>query len=116
MAISPIYCATKAALHSFTQSLRFQLKNTNVKVIELAPPGTETPLFRGDFDADDLKVVTPMPVSVLVQKAIAGLESDVMEIRPGLANALKILSRLAPGFISNQLAKSVDRMLAQTAG
>jgi uncharacterized oxidoreductase len=48
--ISPIYSATKAGLHSFTQALRIQMKNTNVKVFELAPPGTETPLFRGDSD------------------------------------------------------------------
>jgi len=36
--ISPVYCATKAGVHSFTQALRIQLKNTNVKVFELAPP------------------------------------------------------------------------------
>jgi uncharacterized oxidoreductase len=38
IAISPVYCAAKAALHSFTQSLRIQLKDTNVIVFELAPP------------------------------------------------------------------------------
>ena len=38
--ISPVYCATKAGLHSFTESLRVQLKDTKVKVFELAPPAT----------------------------------------------------------------------------
>src|SRR5258708_29096996 len=38
--ISPVYCATKAGLHSFTESLRVQLKNTKVKVFDLAPPAT----------------------------------------------------------------------------
>jgi short-subunit dehydrogenase involved in D-alanine esterification of teichoic acids len=33
--ISPVYCATKAGLHSFTESLRAQLKNTKVKVFDL---------------------------------------------------------------------------------
>ena len=110
--ISPIYSATKAAMHSFTQSLRLQLKNTSVKVFELAPPGTETPLFHGDFDADDVKGLTPMPLQTMVAKAIAGLENDTLEIRPGLSNVLKIMSRLAPDFILKQLAKSVDRMHA----
>ncbi|WP_294892502.1 SDR family NAD(P)-dependent oxidoreductase, partial [Sulfuricurvum sp. MLSB] len=43
VAALPVYCATKAALHSFTDSLRIQLKNTNVKIFEVAPQLTETP-------------------------------------------------------------------------
>src|SRR2546428_12833530 len=50
--ISPVYCATKAGLHSFTESLRVQLKNTKVKVFELAPPATQTVLL-GDFTFED---------------------------------------------------------------
>lgn len=40
----PIYCATKAALRSFTLSLRFQLRNTSIKVIEIIPPAVNTDL------------------------------------------------------------------------
>lgn len=47
MADVPVYCATKAALHSFTLSLRHQLKSTGVQVIELAPPIVDTGLGGG---------------------------------------------------------------------
>jgi uncharacterized oxidoreductase len=44
MARFPVYCATKSALHSYTMSLRHQLKRTNIKVIEVIPPAIDTEL------------------------------------------------------------------------
>jgi len=40
----PVYCATKAFFHSFTQSLRYQLKSKNIEVIEMIPPALNTDL------------------------------------------------------------------------
>jgi uncharacterized oxidoreductase len=101
---SPVYCATKAAVHSFTQSLRVQLDGTGVTVIELAPPAVETPLLRGEF-AEEMKGQKGMDVNVLARRAIAGIEAGKLEIRPGLSNVLKAMSRIAPQFMFNQMAK-----------
>ena len=111
--ISPIYCAAKAGLHSFTQSLRVQLKNTRIKVFELTPPTTQTALLTRDFHADDLQGVRPMDVGEMVDRAITGLKKDQLEIRPGLSNLLKLMSRVAPQFILNRFSRPVEAMLAQ---
>ena len=108
--ISPVYCATKAGLHSFTESLRVQLKDTRVRVFEVAPPATATELL-ADMSQEDMKGVSIMKVEDMVRDSIRGIAADRFEIRPGQANQLKLMSRLAPAFILKQMSRSVDRML-----
>jgi len=103
---SPVYCATKAAIHSFTQSLRVQMEGTGVTVVELAPPAVETPLLRGEF-AEEMKEQKGMDVTVLARHAISGIEAGKLEIRPGLANVLMAMSRIAPQLMLKQMAKMV---------
>ncbi len=50
MARTPTYCATKAAIHSYTLSLRSQLRNTGIDVLELIPPYVATHLMDGAND------------------------------------------------------------------
>jgi uncharacterized oxidoreductase len=104
LAISPVYSAAKAALHAYTRSLRVQLTGSGVEVFEIAPPGVETPLLRGEFEAE-MQGQKGMPVEALVRQAIAGIEAGRAEIRPGLANVLKAMSRIAPEFMFRQLTR-----------
>lgn len=66
MAVTPSYCATKAAIHSYTMSLRHQLRHTSVEVLELIPPYVQTDLMDG---ADNPRA---MPLSQFI--------AEVMEI------------------------------------
>ncbi len=107
--ISPVYCAAKAALHSYTQSLRAQLVNTKVQVFELLPPATETELLHS-FDPNDSKGIPIMKTDKMVGKFIKGLSNDTLEILPGQASMLKFMSRFLPNFIFGQMSKSVSNM------
>ncbi len=107
---SPVYSAAKSGVHAYTRVLRLQLKNTSVKVFELAPPGTETPLmndFEGMVDENQ-----NMKVDKMVSIAIDGIKKDKLEIRPGLSNVLKLMSRVAPNFVLNFLNKSLEKAKA----
>ena len=75
---TPTYCATKAAIHSYTQSLRYQLKTTKVEVIELIPPYVQTTLT-GDQQANDPRA---MPLDEFIDEAMSILKSqpDAKEI------------------------------------
>lgn len=103
-AAAPVYSGAKAFVHAWTVSLREQLKDTSVRVVELLPPVTDTPL------ADGLNPsFKRMPPDDLVAAFLKGLERGDDEIAPGQSTQLKWMSRLAPGFIFGQLNKQTPR-------
>jgi len=104
LAISPVYSAAKAALHAYTRALRVQLAGSGIQVVELAPPPVETRLMRAEFEAE-LKASKGMSVEALARAAIAGIERGRDEIRPGLANVLNAMSRIAPQFMFRQMTR-----------
>jgi uncharacterized oxidoreductase len=84
MADVPVYCATKAAIHSFTLSLRHQLKPSGIRVIEVAPPIVDTGLgdgTRSEGAANSL-MVTPDEFAL---EALSQLEADRDEVLMGIS-------------------------------
>jgi uncharacterized oxidoreductase len=75
---TPTYCATKAAIHSYTMSLRYQLRDTSVRVLELIPPYVQTELM-GSQQAND---PSAMPLKDFIAEVMTILKTspDVTEI------------------------------------
>ena len=71
LAMTPTYCATKAAIHSWTQSLRYQLRNTKIEVLELVPPYVQTEL-NGPQQASDPRA---MPLADYISETVALIDN-----------------------------------------
>ncbi len=88
LAFMPTYCATKAALHSFTLSLRQQLKSgTNVEVIEVIPPAVNTDL--GGKGLHDFGI----PLDEFADHAMAQIEKGELEFGYGFSEKGRLASR-----------------------
>ncbi|MFZ0431933.1 MAG: SDR family NAD(P)-dependent oxidoreductase [Candidatus Acidiferrales bacterium] len=70
-AVTPTYCATKAAIHSYTQAMRYQFKGTSIEVLELVPPYVQTDLMNGASD----------PRAMPLNKYIAGV-MEILKTQP----------------------------------
>jgi len=105
---APIYSATKAAIHSYTQSLRFQLEETGVEVIELMPPVVKTDLASELAEGGSVTVIT---TDELVKQSFAALKAGALEIRPGQSKQLAFMRRFAPDFINRQLWKASKKLV-----
>jgi uncharacterized oxidoreductase len=87
LAIAPIYSATKAALHSFTMSLRHQLSETSVEVIEVAPPAVNTDLGGTGLHTQG------EPLDAFADGIFKGLEDGLKEIGYGTSVSRLRMSR-----------------------
>jgi uncharacterized oxidoreductase len=95
MSVMPVYCATKAAVHSFTVSLRHQLKGTSIKVFEIVPPAVDTELGKGTT-SDESEEYRGIPASVVAEATIKALANNEYEIIVGEAKGLVEGARTNP--------------------
>ncbi len=91
---APVYCASKAALHIFSKSIRYQLENTSVKVFEIIPSIVDTEMTKGRGKGK----ISP---EIMVEEFFRGFEKDRFEINIGKAKILRALSRFFPTLADN---------------
>ncbi|MDQ2832401.1 MAG: SDR family NAD(P)-dependent oxidoreductase [Acidobacteriota bacterium] len=89
MAMTAIYSSTKAALHSYAQSLRFKLRHTPVRVLEVIPPWVRTELLNSS------KEPRAMPLDEFLKETMEALATDADEVMVARASFLR--SQAGPG-------------------
>ena len=102
IASMPVYCATKAAMHSLSISLRHQLKGTTVKVFEIVPPTVDTELDRGSRAVRGVQDRGIKPEEV-ASGTLQALEKDLFEAPIGRADFLRMGARTDPEKIFLQI-------------
>jgi uncharacterized oxidoreductase len=110
LSIEPSYCASKAALHSMTQSMRVQFSNAGVKVVEVFYPAVDTPFQGGHAPENAMK---PGPAAEI---ALRELNRGKQEIHVGMAGMLLLLNRLMPEralrLVNGFIPANVEELLA----
>ena len=111
LSVEPSYCASKAALHSMTQSMRAQFSKSGVRVVEIFYPSVDTALQGGHAPENAMK---PDEAAAI---ALQGLNSGKEEIRVGTAGFIFMMSRLMPkqalNLINGFIPENVEEILAQ---
>jgi uncharacterized oxidoreductase len=104
LATSAIYSSTKAAMHSYTLSLRYNLKGSSVKVLELAPPWVQTDLMGGGKDEP-----RAMPLPEFIEETIKVLGTDTEEVL--VERVLMLRNNAGPG--DSAFTAKFNDMIAQ---
>jgi short-subunit dehydrogenase involved in D-alanine esterification of teichoic acids len=110
LSIEPNYCATKATLHSMTQSMRVQFSGLGINVQEIFYPAVDTPFQDGH--PPNFAIQPNKAASV----ALKGLNCGKSEIRVKKAGFLSLISRLMPqksvAIINKAVSDNAEKLLA----
>jgi uncharacterized oxidoreductase len=91
------YCASKAALHSWTLAQRYALRDSNVAVLEIAPPYVQTDLLDGRAGNDP----RAMPLDSFIAETMKLLETDAVEVLVDIARTRRAALRTdEPGAVT----------------
>jgi uncharacterized oxidoreductase len=104
LAMASIYSSTKAALHSYSLSMRYKLKGTSVKVLELAPPWVRTDIMNSK------EAVQAMPFDEFIAETMKILATDAEEIVVERAKMLRNNPGPAEGAFVNQFNDMVAQI------
>ena len=83
LAVTAVYSSTKAAMHSYTMSLRYKLKDTSVSVLEIAPPWVQTDLLGSNNEP------RAMPLSEFIEETMKVLGTGAEEVLVEQAKPLR---------------------------
>lgn len=89
---TPVYCATKAGLRSYTQALRRQLKGSRIRVHEALLPVVDTQMNAGRSGAK-------MPAAECARQIVAGIERGKEEINVGMVKLLQVIHSISPALV-----------------
>lgn len=95
----PVYCATKAGLRSFTQSLRHNLRGTNVHVVEALPPVVDTAMTRGRVGG------SKMSPDECAAQIVDAIESNKAEANVGIVKLLQLVHSISPALARRIMIK-----------
>ncbi|MBN8500775.1 MAG: SDR family NAD(P)-dependent oxidoreductase [Sphingomonadales bacterium] len=86
---SPVYCASKAALRSYTMAIRAQLKGTGIIVVEALPPLVDTQMTAG-------RGSNKISAGECARQIVAGMESGKETINVGMVKMLQLVHSISP--------------------
>jgi uncharacterized oxidoreductase len=106
--LAPVYTATKAAIHSYSQSMRIALKNTPISIIEILPPMVDTNMSEG-LEMPGIKKISAQK---MVNFCIKKIEKGKKEIQPGSSAMMIRMYKLFPNMTSKMMSKMAPKVLA----
>ena len=106
---TPVYSAAKVGLHAWTEAVRYQLRDTSLKVFEVLPPIVDTEMIRS-LGVPTTEAVAPEEVAETIVKSMT---DDDEEIRIGPTKALYVISRIAPHRVYQSLNRRIESMRNQ---
>jgi uncharacterized oxidoreductase len=106
---TPVYSSAKVGLHTWTDALRYQLRDMPIKVFEVLPPIVDTEMIRrlGVHSKD------AVPASQVADAVLKAISRDTVEIRVGQTKLLYAASRIAPHAVYSALNRQIEKMKRQ---